>query len=772
LRSGAGREIVAGMAFRRELLAAALAVALLLVALPAVALAAPQFVPAETLDAADAGTDVTADPQGDSAAIWVELGVVRVAERPRGGPWGDAVDLDRGADAGAPKIAALPDGELVAMWVKAGQVMAAQRPPGGAWTTPVPVSATCCLQLLDVVAGADGTAMGLWYSGDGPSQTSTLPPGSDTWGPPQDIPNGSPDMSLAVARDGGAEIVSASGSCGPGFNLPCIRAQHRPPGGAWADDATQPAVTGNVTGNALVAEPDGHYTLLWGQDAGGLARSQVPNGTVVSSDRGPGAGGAWDASPAVVSRPGGEAPGCPTASGGCMDLAVAGDGRLSAVWQQGNGDGRTANHVRSALRSPAGAWEVARTIEDVPARDALPRTAFTGNGIPVAVWRVGGGGPGTAIRGAHRDATANWVREAINAPATLDAAVDFEDVVGDGEGNAITGWRDQHGAGVAGFDGIGPSFTTFLPPASGQAGQTLGFSAAASDNWSGVAGISWLFGDGGTADGASASHAYGAPGSYTATATAADGAGNTTQRSADASIASPPGPPVGDCGSTDRDHDGVFDGCDVSDGSAPPTPFKTLNATVVSGDVFVKLPAGAARAAAVRAHAAAGAKPPKGFVRLQGAQTIPMGSTLDTAKGKVRLRTAKDTRRHTETGVFNAGRFVVRQSRLRRGSRKLITDLRLTGSSFAKACATAKKASISRRRSRKRVRRLFGDGKGNFRTRGRNAAATVRGTRWGVQDRCDGTLVTVRRGRVAVRDLVRHRTVLVRAGHTYLARRR
>ena len=70
------------------------------------------------------------------------------------------------------------------------------------------------------------------------------------------------------------------------------------------------------------------------------------------------------------------------------------------------------------------------------------------------------------------------------------------------------------------------------------------------------------------------------------------------------------------------------------------------------------------------------------------------------------------------------------------------------------------------------MRRLFGDGKGSFRTTGRNAAATVRGTRWSVQDRCDGTLVTVQRGRVSVRDLVRHKTVLVKTGHTYLARRR
>jgi hypothetical protein len=101
----------------------------------------------------------------------------------------------------------------------------------------------------------------------------------------------------------------------------------------------------------------------------------------------------------------------------------------------------------------------------------------------------------------------------------------------------------------------------------------------------------------------------------------------------------------------------------------------------------------------------------------------------------------------------------------------LITVLTLSGSSFSKACR-AKASTSAKRRSRKRVRRLFGDGKGAFRTKGRNAAATVRGTRWSVQDRCDGTLVTVQRGRVSVRDLVTHRTVLVKTGHTYLARLR
>jgi hypothetical protein len=71
------------------------------------------------------------------------------------------------------------------------------------------------------------------------------------------------------------------------------------------------------------------------------------------------------------------------------------------------------------------------------------------------------------------------------------------------------------------------------------------------------------------------------------------------------------------------------------------------------------------------------------------------------------------------------------------------------------------------------VRRLWGrDSGGHFRTFGRHSQATVRGTRWLTADRCDGTLTRVAAGAVAVRDRVRHRTVVVRAGHSYLARAR
>jgi hypothetical protein len=71
-----------------------------------------------------------------------------------------------------------------------------------------------------------------------------------------------------------------------------------------------------------------------------------------------------------------------------------------------------------------------------------------------------------------------------------------------------------------------------------------------------------------------------------------------------------------------------------------------------------------------------------------------------------------------------------------------------------------------------KTRKLWGDGKGKFRTKGRYASATVRGTKWLVSETCTATTVRVTQGSVSVRDAVRKRTVVVRAGKRYVARRR
>jgi len=83
------------------------------------------------------------------------------------------------------------------------------------------------------------------------------------------------------------------------------------------------------------------------------------------------------------------------------------------------------------------------------------------------------------------------------------------------------------------------------------------------------------------------------------------------------------------------------------------------------------------------------------------------------------------------------------------------------------SCPKKGKASAAAKKVKKR--RLWGSGKGAFQTTGRYSAATIRGTTWLVQDSCAGTLTRVTQGVVSVRDKVHKRTILLRAGKSYLA---
>jgi hypothetical protein len=155
------------------------------------------------------------------------------------------------------------------------------------------------------------------------------------------------------------------------------------------------------------------------------------------------------------------------------------------------------------------------------------------------------------------------------------------------------------------------------------------------------------------------------------------------------------------------------------------------------------------------------------FVPLTGNVSVPTGSELDTTKGSVTLVSALDTRGHAQTGTFSGGRFKVKQSKTGKG----MTDLYLSGRKPGR-CSAPNRASASAV-GKKRKRSLWGkDNKGRFGTHGADSVATVRGTRWLTEDRCDGTLTRVTEGSVVVRDLRRKRNKVVRAGHSYLAGRR
>jgi hypothetical protein len=204
----------------------------------------------------------------------------------------------------------------------------------------------------------------------------------------------------------------------------------------------------------------------------------------------------------------------------------------------------------------------------------------------------------------------------------------------------------------------------------------------------------------------------------------------------------------------------------------PPVPGKSVVVKVVSGTVFVKYPPGYIPRAAPA--------PPPGFVPFKGAANLPVGTQVDTRAGRIALTSAADTAGvKTQTSDFYKGIFQVKQSVPKKKPKKpaaLITDLVMKGQIARSQCAPlkgARSAAVDAKKKKKGPKsvlgKLWGSGKGKFRTDGKYSSATVRGTIWLVEDRCDGTLTQVKRGVVSVRDIKRKKTVKVKAGHSYLA---
>ena len=160
---------------------------------------------------------------------------------------------------------------------------------------------------------------------------------------------------------------------------------------------------------------------------------------------------------------------------------------------------------------------------------------------------------------------------------------------------------------------------------------------------------------------------------------------------------------------------------------------------------------------------------------------IPSGVPIDTLHGTLKLITATggggaahDAAAKTQTGEFSGAVF--RLSQQTRGAGKGLVTIMMALSAFkggpsqaicrnngAAADAHAAKASS------KVIQLLHASAHGKFRTSGRYSAATVLGTIWTVTARCDGTVTHAIKDEVEVTDFVRHKTIILHAGQSYLA---
>jgi hypothetical protein len=129
------------------------------------------------------------------------------------------------------------------------------------------------------------------------------------------------------------------------------------------------------------------------------------------------------------------------------------------------------------------------------------------------------------------------------------------------------------------------------------------------------------------------------------------------------------------------------------------------------------------------------------FSNLPRSRTVvQIGVVINATRGRVRIRTAAGRGLPLNVGVFSQGTFILTQPFGGGG----LTELRLIGGRLR--CGRGARASGSVQR------RIRGDARGRFKTRGRFSAATVRGTKWVMDERCDGTRTASQQGAVETTD--------------------
>src|ERR1700733_4519568 len=201
-----------------------------------------------------------------------------------------------------------------------------------------------------------------------------------------------------------------------------------------------------------------------------------------------------------------------------------------------------------------------------------------------------------------------------------------------------------------------------------------------------------------------------------------------------------------------------------------PTLGKTFNISVVNGVVLVKI------------HGV--------FVRLTELTQIPTNTVIDALHGTIKLTTAlpggshpahdaaaKGKKKPVKTQTGNFGGAIFKLTQATRGANKGLVNLALVESAFkgapTYATCKAKKAGDATiaALSSKTLQLLHASAHGKFRTTGKYSAATVRGTKWTIADKCNGTLTHDITDSVSVTDFVHHKTVILHAGQSYLAKK-
>jgi hypothetical protein len=503
---------------RSRIVAAATTAAIAAVASPAAA--APTWLSPELAGKADYASEsqVAVAADGTAIVVWMSLGDLGAASRRPGGAWrAEPLPAEPSRDAYTLRMAADAKGRALVVWPDSGAshtLRASVRGADGKWAPSIELaSSTVTLASPEVAVNASGQALVAWVdAGQVKARAGRL---GGAWGPIKPLGAGTAP-SVAINRAGQGIAVWA-GQVGR------VHAFQMSAAGSWSgplllsDPVTgdgcdwSTGVTLDDSGNAAAAWARGEPVVSPPACVGKLA--QVAHGS---------AAGVWQV-PSTVSDP----------AQGAAAIAVAGSGSGHAVvaWDALNG-------VQAVRRAPGGGWSSRAPLGD--ATSSGPTAVMDRQGRAVVTWTAH---VITSVIQARLSApAAGW--GAVQTVSLATGQADFLDLAGDGAGNAVAIWTripsSEHEVWSSRLDSTGPALTGLSVPAAGVAGSPVALRGAFADGWSGLDGApAWTFGDGQTRRGASVSHAWTVPGTYTVGVRQTDRVGNATAATRRIAIAAP-----------------------------------------------------------------------------------------------------------------------------------------------------------------------------------------------------------------------------------------
>ena len=492
-----------------------LALALVVVMLPASALADVRFAPALTSSASDAGADahegvVAGNDAGVVATAYTQKAgaVYNVFARvkPAGtATFGQAKELST-ASSGSPAATVAADGTVTAAWVQASpcagaSLWMATAPPGEPFGPATKVSDNAFAP--DLAVTPNGTVV-LVYKHDKGScvieQRANVRPRS---GVPSDvvISNGAYgsifDAQVRTDSSGATTVAFIQAQTAAPFTY-VLQVARRAPDGVWNSWTHSGPGT---SGSALAVAPDGGAVVAYNKKvAAGYAtevRSRAPGEAVFGQ-------------PQTVTDTSQNEP--------VAEVAIM-DGGAAAV--------TTARDFATVRPPGAGSFPQTASI-GLPVVAAALTPVFSRQGELIFFdAEPPADGADYALVARVRQPAAGSPLGPPQPTGLTSEVTGAPSLAAFGANNVAAGWAN-HPTGAGGFgvglalgDGTPPALGPVSAPSEGTAGAALGFSAAPTDDL-GIADVRWTFGDGATTDGAGATHAFAAPGSSTWSVEATD----------------------------------------------------------------------------------------------------------------------------------------------------------------------------------------------------------------------------------------------------------